>query len=177
MRSKATSGAPRDEMGILSYVKNRRRRREFRKATEAELRLLLRGLPGGWFEKLINAYPDIWKQAEEALASGENPCEGASRIAVALITDLIRKHLPLESRATLLRELRHWASEPDRKKRVAGAPKDLWLPTIIVLEAQSHLWIETGQLEPASQEWMMSEILGALAGETTQSHRRTQRKA
>ena len=164
-------------MGILSYVKNRRRRREFRSATEAELRLLLRGLPGGWFEKLINAYPHIWKVADEAFAKGENPCEGASRIATALITDLIRKHLPLESRAALLRELRHWASEPDRKKRVASAPKDLWLPTIIVLEAQSHLRMETGELEPVIQEWMMSEVLGALGGATSQSYRETRQKA
>ena len=164
-------------MGILGYVKNRRRRREFRNSTEAELRLLLSGLPGGWFEKLINAYPHIWSVADEAFAKGENPCEAASRIAVALITDLIRKHLPLESRATLLRELRLWASEPDRKKRVAGAPKDLWLPTIIVLEAQSHLRVETGQLDPATQEWMMSEILGALASGTSQSSRRARQKA
>ena len=164
-------------MGILGYVKNRRRRREFRNTTEAELRLLLRGLPDGWFEKLINAYPHIWSVADEAFAKGENPCEAASRIAVALITDLIKKHLPLESRATLLRELRLWASEPDRKKRVAGAPKDLWLPTIIVLEAQSHLRMETGQLEPATQEWMMSEVLGALGGATSQSYRETRQKA
>lgn len=164
-------------MGILSYVKNRRRHREFRNATEAELGLLLRGLPRGWLEKLTNAYPQIWKAADEAFVRGENPCEGASRIAVALITDLIRKHLPLESRATLLRELRLWASEPDRKKRVAGAPRDLWLPTIIVLEAQSHLRVETGQLEPATQEWMMSELLGALAGGTGHSPQRTRQKA
>lgn len=164
-------------MGILSYVKNRRRRREFRSATEAELRLLLRGLPGGWFEKLINAYPHIWKAADESFAKGESPCEGASRIAVALITDLIRKHLPLESRATLLGELRLWASEPDPEKRVAGVPKDLWLPTIIVLEAQSHLRMETGQLEPATQEWMMSEVLGALAGGTSQPSRKARLKA
>jgi hypothetical protein len=164
-------------MGILSYVKDRRRRREFRKATEAELRLLLRGLPDGWFEKLINAYPDIWTAADEALVKGDNPCEAASTIAAELVTDLIEKHLPLESRAALLRELRLWAGEPDHKKRVAGAPKDLWLPTIIVLESQSHLRVETGQLQPATQEWMMSEILGALAGETTHSHRRTRRKA
>jgi hypothetical protein len=164
-------------MGILGYVKNRRRRREFRSATEAELRLLLRGLPSGWFEKLIDAYPQIWKAVDEAFVRGENPCEGASRIAVALITDLIAKHLPLESRATLLRELRLWASEPDRKKRVAGAPKDLWLPTIIVLEAQSHLRMETGQLAPATQQWMMNEVLGALAGGTGQSHQKTRQKA
>ena len=161
-------------MGILSYVNNRRRRREFRSATEAELRLLLRGLPRGWFEKLIGAYPHIWRGADEAFANGGNPCEAASRIAVALITDLIRKHLPLESRATLLRELRLWASEPDRKKRVASAPQDLWLPTIIVLEAQSHLRMETGQLEPATQKWMMSEVLGALASGTNGSLRRIQ---
>ena len=55
-------------MGILSYIKNRRRRREFLNATEAELRLMLRGLPGGWFEKLINAYPHIWSLADEAFA-------------------------------------------------------------------------------------------------------------
>lgn len=164
-------------MGILSYVKNRRRRREFRSATEAELRLLLRGLPAGWFEKLVNAYPHIWGVADEAFATGENPSEGASRMAVALITDLIKKHLPLESRATLLRELRVWASEPDRRKRMAGAPRDLWLPTIIVLEAQSHLRMETGQLKPATQEWMMNEILGALAGATTQSYLETRQKA
>src|ERR1700687_84516 len=164
-------------MGILSYIKNRRRRRECLNATEAELRLMLGGLPGCWFEKLINAYPHIWSLADEAFAKGENPCEAASRIAVALLTDLIRKHLPLESRATLLRELRHWASEPNREKRVAGAPKDLWLPTIIVLEAQSHLRVETGQLEPATQEWMMSEILGSLGGATSQSYRETRQKA
>ena len=164
-------------MGILSYVKNRRRRREFRSATETELRLLLRGLPGGWFEKVVNAYPQIWKAADEAFVRGENPCEGASRIAARLITDLIEKHLPPESRATLLRELQLWASEPDRKKRVAGAPKDLWLPTIIVLEAQSHLRMEAGQLEPATQEWMMSEVLGALAAGTSQSHQRSRQNA
>src|SRR6202158_2400308 len=161
-------------MGILSYIKNRRRRREFLNATEAELRLMLRGLPGGWFEKLINAYPHIWSLADEAFAKGENPCEAASRIAVALITDLIRKHLPLESRATLLRELRLWASDPDSKKRVTTAQQDLWRPTIIVLEAQSHLRMETGQLEPATQKWMMSEVLGALASGTNGSLRRIQ---
>jgi len=164
-------------MGILSYIKNRRHRREFRSETEEELRLLLRGLPDGWFEKLINAYPHIWSAADEAFAKGGNPCDGASRIAVALITDLIRKHLPLESRATLLRELRLWASEPDRKKRMAGAPKDLWLPTIIVLEAQSHLRMEAGRLAPATQEWMMSEILGALASGTSQPSRETRQRA
>jgi hypothetical protein len=155
-------------MGILSYVKDRRHRREFRSATEEELRLLLRGLPGGWFEKLTNTYPQIWKAADEAYAKGDNPCEGASKMAVTLVTDLIRKNLPAESRATLLRELRLWASEPDHKKRVAAAPKDVWLPTIIVLEAQSHRLVETGQLEPVTQEWMMGQILGALAGETSQ---------
>jgi hypothetical protein len=155
-------------MGILSYVKDRRHRREFRSATEVELRLLLRGLPGGWFEKLTNTYPHIWQAADEACAKGDNPCEGASRIAVTLITDLIRKNLPPESRATLLRELRLWASEPDRKKRVARAPKDIWLPTIIALEAQSHLRVETGQLDSMTQEWMMGEVLGALAGEASQ---------
>ena len=186
MASQRTAGTPRiegeshcrrpslaDQMGILSYIENRRRRREFESATEAELRLLLRGLPGGWFEKLINAYPYIWSDADEAFAKGENPCEAASRIAVALITGLIRKHLPPDSRASLLRELQRWASEPDRKKRVASAPQDLWLPTIIVLEAQSHQRIETGQLEPVTQQWMMNEVLGALANGTNRSSRGT----
>ncbi|MDQ6769330.1 MAG: hypothetical protein M3Z54_05030 [Gemmatimonadota bacterium] len=46
---------------------------------------------------------------------------------------------------------------------MAGAPRNLWLPTIIVLEAQSHQRMETGQLAPVTQKWMMNEVLGALA--------------
>jgi hypothetical protein len=84
-------------------------------------------------------------------------------MAVTLVTDLVKKNLPAERRAIVLKELRVWASEPDSRKRPAKMPTDAWLSTIIVLEARSHLLVEAGKLTPSTEEWMMSEVLGALA--------------
>jgi hypothetical protein len=50
-------------------------------------------------------------------------------------------------------------------------PTDPWLSTIIILEAQAHLRVEAGKLKPQTQEWMMSEVLGALTRRTHETAR------
>jgi len=111
----------------------------------------------------LNAYPRVWDAADSAFALQYSPSEAAARMAVTLVADLVKKNLPAERRATVLKELQVWASEPDSKKQPAKMPTDAWLSTIIVLEARSHLLVEGGKLTPLTQEWMMSEVLGALA--------------
>lgn len=151
---------------ILRPFKNRRRHQEFRRAVKTELGELLSGLPDGWFRKFLNAYPRVWDAADTAFAQGANPTEGAARMAVFLLADLIKKNLPAERRAAVVAELQVWANEPDNRKRPAKVPTDPWLSTIIVLEGQSHLRVKAGQLTPLTKEWMMREVFCALAGRT-----------
>ncbi len=140
------------------------KRRAYARDAKTNFSWLLIGFPPGFSEKAWRLYPGISTTLQNKIAEGVSTERAATEIVAVVIPDLIDQWNDAEAKQRVLGQLRAIKNED---------PTDPWAKGIAVLESQTFQWASAGKFEMWLRKYLMNEIIGALAGKTSEERRVT----
>ena len=112
-------------------------------------------------------YPGSVAAINENFVDGARPEELAIQIAAAVLSEQIESTLPQKRRTLVLDQLKRFAEVRDTPQ------EDALTARIRRAEWMAQGWVDSGRIKKQTRDFMMSEIIGALAGQSSgERHRR-----
>lgn len=158
---------------MLYAVSRWRERRKYLRTLKANMSWLLIELPKPMFEKILASYPGIKAAAHAAFEQETNVNEESVQVVAAVMADILLQSLPATMRQQIISSLRG-ASQEQQPTPEFDSAAALWTNVITTMEMQTYSMVEAGKIDSHWRDILMSEVLGALDGQTAEE--RSQRR-